>query len=195
MKLFFIRHGETDWNQQGKIQGKCDIELNSNGIIQAQELCKRVINNKYKFAKIYSSPQKRAYKTAEILGQAINTECIPVKGLMEMNLGDWEGHSWDEIAITYKDEYEKWHNNRRYTKTPNGECYQDVIERVLESLNKIIKDNKEDVAIVTHSAVIKTLECYLTDTPFEDIGKFKIENTEILEIDSERIERVNILKH
>ena len=57
MILYFIRHGQTDWNVKGKIQGSCDIELNSAGIEQAEELSRKILDEKLLFLKIYSSPQ------------------------------------------------------------------------------------------------------------------------------------------
>lgn len=96
MKLFLIRHGQTDWNLKEKIQGSCDIELNDAGIKQAEELSSKVSKEGYKFSKIYSSPQRRAVKTAEILSQATNVNFIILEGLEEINLGEWEGLSWAE---------------------------------------------------------------------------------------------------
>lgn len=185
MKLFLIRHGQTDWNLKGKIQGSCDIELNDTGINQAKELSKKILEEGYKFSKIYSSLQRRAVKTAEILSHAINLDYIVIKGLEEMNLGKWEGLSWKEVQEKYPIEYGKWYVNRRYTKTPKGESYQDLLERILPAIHKIINENCEDVVIVTHSAVIMSIQCYITNTPFEEIMKFKTNNTSIIEIDSE----------
>ena len=184
MKLFLIRHGQTDWNIKGKIQGSCDIELNHTGIKQAEELGNKVLENKYKFSKIYSSPQRRAVKTAEILSRVANIEYISTEGLEEINLGEWEGLSWAEVKEKYPTEYDEWYIKRRYTKPPKGESYQDMIERVLTAIHKIINENYEDVAIVTHSAVIMCLQCCLTNTDFDEMTKFKIDNTSIIEIDS-----------
>lgn len=184
MKLLLIRHGQTDWNVNSKIQGSYDCELNMTGIIQAEELSRKIRKEKYNFTKIYSSPQKRALKTAQILSQAIGVECIPAKGLEEINLGAWEGLSWPEVREKYPVEYAIWHKNRRYTKAPGGEAYEDMLERVLAVLHKIINENSEDVAIVTHNAVIMCLQCYLTNTPFDEMSKFKMGNTSITEIDS-----------
>lgn len=184
MKLYFIRHGQTDWNVQGKIQGSYDSELNETGISQAQKLSKKVIDNNIKFTKIYSSKQKRALKTAEILSEVTTVDCIPMEGLEEIDLGDWEGLSWKEVREKYPKEYEEWYQYRRYTKAPYGESYQDMIERVLNALHSIITSNSDDVAIVTHSAVIMCLQCYITNTPFNDMGKFKTDNANITEIDS-----------
>lgn len=184
MKLIFIRHGQTDWNVQGKIQGSYDSELNDTGIKQANELSEKLLNLNYKFSKIYSSPQKRALKTAEILSKSCNVDYISVKDLQEMNMGKWEGLSWKEVEYKYPNEYKEWYLNRRYTKTPDGESYQDMLERVLKAINKIIKENTNDVVIVSHSAVIMCLQCYVTNTPFNEMLKFKTKNANITEIDS-----------
>ena len=184
MKLIFIRHGQTDWNVQGKIQGSYDSELNATGIEQAMSLSEKLFNLNYKFSKIYSSPQKRALKTAEILSKSSNVDYISVKDLQEMNMGKWEGLSWREVEENYPDEYKEWYLNRRYTKTPDGESYQDMLERVLKAIHKIINENNEDVVIVSHSAVIMCLQCYVTNTPFNDMLKFKTKNATITEIDS-----------
>lgn len=184
MKLIFIRHGQTDWNVQGKIQGSYDSELNDTGIKQAMKLSEKLLSLNYKFSKIYSSPQKRALKTAEILSKSCNVDYISLKDLQEMNMGKWEGLSWKEVEEKYPNEYKEWYLNRRYTKTPDGESYQDMLERVLKAINKIIKENTNDVVIVSHSAVIMCLQCYVTNTPFNEMLKFKTKNANITEIDS-----------
>ena len=185
MKLFLIRHGQTDWNLKGKIQGSCDIELNHTGMKQAEELSNKILEEGYKFSKIYSSLQRRAVKTAEILSLATNLDYISIEGLEEMNLGKWEGLSWTDVKDKYPMEYEQWYINRRYTRTPRGESYQDLLERVLAVIHKIINENCEDVVIVTHSAVIMSIQCYVTNTPFDEMMKFKTENTSITELDSD----------
>jgi alpha-ribazole phosphatase len=184
MKLIFIRHGQTDWNVQGKIQGSYDSELNDTGINQAIKLSEKLLSLNYKFSKIYSSPQKRALKTAEILSKSCNVDYISVKDLQEMNMGKWEGLSWKEVEEKYPAEYKEWYLNRRYTKTPDGESYDDMLERVLKAIHKIVNDNAENVVIVSHSAVIMCLQCYVTNTPFKDMLKFKTKNANITEIDS-----------
>lgn len=187
MILYFIRHGQTDWNVIGKIQGSYESELNDTGIIQAEEMSKKVLESNIKFSKIYSSKQKRAMKTAEVLSNATNVEVIPVEGLEEINFGDWEGFSWKEVREKFPTEYELWYLNRRYTKSPNGESYQDILDRVIDALHKIISKSSEDAVIVTHSAVIMCLQCYITNTPFHEMGKFITDNANITEIDSSLI--------
>lgn len=187
MILYFIRHGQTDWNVQGKIQGSYDSELNENGIMQAEALGEHIRNSNINFSKIYSSKQKRAYKTAEILGKVTNIECLPYDGLEEIDMGAWEGLSWKEVKETYPREYGEWYINRRYTKIPNGESYNDMLERVLDALHEIIEVSKDgNVAIVTHSAVVMCLQCYITGTDFREMKKFKPGNAGVVEIDSSR---------
>ncbi|MGN0026894.1 MAG: alpha-ribazole phosphatase [Clostridium sp.] len=185
MKIFLVRHGETDWNLKGKIQGNTDIELNETGIKQAYELSNKMLEKNYKFSKIYSSPQKRALQTAKILSENTDIECIVVDKLKEMNLGKWEGLAWSEVRENYPLEYKEWFVKRRYTKTPNGESYEEMLERVLDSLYKIIDDNSDNIVIVTHSAVIMSLQCYITNTDFDKMTKFRTDNASILEIDSD----------
>lgn len=187
MKLYFIRHGQTDWNIEGKIQGSYDTELNDTGINQAIELANKVLDSNIKFSKIYSSKQTRALKTAEILSGYTKVDYIPVEGLEEINLGDWEGLTWKEARDKYPKEYEEWYHNRRYSRSHNGESYQDMLDRVLEVLHKIISTSNSDLVIVTHSAVIMCLQCFITDTPFKDMSKFKIDNISITEIDSSKL--------
>ncbi|MDF2881781.1 MAG: histidine phosphatase family protein [Clostridiaceae bacterium] len=185
MKLFLIRHGQTDWNIQGKIQGSHDTELNQTGIEQAELLSKKVVELNYKFSKIYTSQQKRAMKTAQILSCTVKEDCIPIIGLQEVNYGEWEGLCWREIQDKFPEEYQQWYNHRRYTRPPKGESYDDMLKRVLTVLHKIVNENSSDVAIVTHGAVIMSLQCYLTNTPFDEMTKFKTDNTSITEFDSE----------
>ena len=187
MKIFFIRHGQTNWNLEGKIQGSCDIELNDTGIKQAEELSNKVLEDNYRFSKIYSSPQKRALKTAEILSENTNVEYIAIDGLEEINLGGWEGLSWSEVKEKYPEEYEEWYINRRYAKVHKGESYEDMLERVLEVIHKIVAESCDDVVIVTHSAVIMCLQCYITNTSFDKMTRFKTDNTAIIEIDREAL--------
>lgn len=191
MKFLFVRHGETDWNVKKKIQGSTDIPLNENGIRQAQELAKELVEQNVKAARIYTSPQVRAAKTAEIIGQALQVECFVEDGLREMDLGLWEGRNWDEIQREDKATFLYWNAHRRYTRTPQGESYNDVLGRTLEALADIMRREAEDVVVVSHSAVIMALLCYLAGAPFEEeimIARYKLNNVEIAEVESEKIQ-------
>ena len=91
MKLYIIRHGQTDWNVQGRIQGRQDIPLNAAGRSQAQMLAKGM--EKRPVTAIYSSPQLRAMETAMALAGNQGVEVIPLPELVEIGYGDWEGRA------------------------------------------------------------------------------------------------------
>lgn len=187
MILYFIRHGQTSWNVANKIQGSCDTLLDATGISQAYDLGTKLKDTNVFIRKIYSSRQKRASQTAQIISQTMEKEYILIDGLEEINCGNWEGLTWSEVKAKFPKEYNEWYTNRRYYTLPNGESYEQVLARVLKTLHKIIAENKEDVAIVTHSAVIMCLKCYVTNTPFDQMSHFKLGNTSITEIDSNDI--------
>lgn len=192
MKLYFVRHGETEWNVQKKIQGSADIPLNENGLQQAHrlagELRRQKLDGRLHLARAYTSPQLRAAKTAEAAAEALQIPCLSCSGLREMDLGEWEGSNWDIIRESYGAVYIYWNEHRRYTHTPGGESYQEVLARTLAALAKILEQETEDVLVVTHSAVLMALRCYLAKLPFEEMVKrYKTKNAEVVIISEEEI--------
>lgn len=186
MKLYLVRHGETDWNLDSKIQGRTDTPLNDNGRRQARELADRVYEELGGIRKIYSSGQKRALETARIIGSKLSISPVVYQGLEEICLGEWEGYTWKQVRELFPEEYQIWHQSRRYRIPPKGESYQQLLDRLLPTLDDIIRKEGQDILIVTHSAVIMTLMSYIYDTPFEDMAKnYKTGNAMIVELDSE----------
>lgn len=188
MTFYFVRHGETEWNVKKKIQGKTDIPLNENGVQQARALAERLVGEQLPAARVYTSPQLRAAATAEILAEALGVECISLPGLREMDMGEWEGFGWDVIVERYGETYYHWDAHRRYTNTPGGESYNEVLGRTLGALGEILAKEKEDVLVVSHSAILMALRCYLAKLPFEEmVTHFKTKNTGIVAIPAEEI--------
>lgn len=185
MKLYLVRHGETDWNLQNKIQGQTDTLLNEKGRRQAQELAMK-LKEKHHISSIYSSRQKRAFETAQVVGQAIGVKPAVKQGLEEISLGKWEGYTWGQVREHFPDEYQGWFDNRRYQVPPEGESYQQLLDRLLPALADLLEKNIGNVLAVTHSGVIMTLLSFLYDTPFEDMAKnYKTGNTGIVEVEPE----------
>lgn len=192
MNLYFTRHGETEWNVKKKIQGTTDIPLNENGIYQAKRLAQTLLEKRdcesFHPIRVYTSPQLRAAETAQISADALGIECIPLDGLREMDLGEWEGSNWDLIRETYGEQYLHWNSHRRYDHTPGGESYDEVLGRTLAALDEILGRETEDVLVVSHSAVLMALRCYLAGLPFEEMVRcFKTRNTELVKIEEEEI--------
>lgn len=188
MVLYFVRHGETEWNVKKKIQGKADIPLNKNGLRQASALADYLVQEQLRVVCAYTSPQFRAVQTAQIAADALGIECVSMSGLREMDMGEWEGSNWDTIAETYGETYTYWDEHRRYTHTPGGESYDEVLGRTLMALKEIIEHERENVLIVSHSAVLMALRCYLAKKPFEEmVSHFKTRNAEVVRISAENV--------
>lgn len=183
MKLYLIRHGETNWNAAGKIQGSIDIELNATGIQQAEELVKKIQEEQIDLSCVYTSTLKRAKQTGAIVSAGLNIPTKLLPGTEEINLGDFEGHTWDEVRELFPNEYEVWYQDRRYAIPPNGESYDAMVKRVIDAIKKAIANETKDFAIITHGAVIMCLQCYLNDVPFRKMRMYKAENTSILCLD------------
>ncbi len=190
MKIYFVRHGETEWNVKKKIQGKTDIPLNENGRNQAKKLAEKLVKENFYAVKVYSSPQLRALQTAQTVADALQIPCEIIDGFAEMDLGEWEGLNWKTIHKEYGDIYHYWNTNRRYVSTPGGECYNDVLRRTLEGLAYILERETEDVLVVTHSAILMSLRCYLARRPFDEdemVGRYKTKNAEVVSIEADSI--------
>ena len=90
MRVLLARHGQTDWNAAGKIQGVSDVPLNERGRAQAAALAGRVLDAGA-ISAVYTSPLKRPRETAEIIGRRLGLVPVPVAALPELHFGDWEG--------------------------------------------------------------------------------------------------------
>ncbi len=173
--LYVVRHGQTDWNAAWKIQGLTDIPLNEKGIEQANELKEKLKD--IKFAKVFSSPLKRAKKTAEIIAGSENSIDID-KRLIERCMGDFEGKSPE----TLEDAREKIWNYKLNTNENNVEKVVDLTNRINNFLNEY-KDLYEnnDVLIVTHMNVLPAINAYFNGIPDNNqMTKRRLSNCEVI---------------
>ena len=151
--FYFIRHGETDWNKDKIIMGHTDIPLNQNGFDQAYRAQKFFKN--MSFDKIYTSPLKRAYRTAEILNECIGSSLVTCDDLMERGFGERDGTSYDGALTTLSN-----------TSAIKGAETFDVFEaRVLTGVRKILEESKSSPLIVAHGGVFVVLAKYCGASP------------------------------
>lgn len=172
MKVYVIRHGLTDWNLNGKIQGQKDIELNEIGIKQAKDAKDKF--NSYNFDMIICSPLKRTKLTAEIINQDKNIKIYYNDALIERGLGDYEG-------LCTKIEEDSLYNYNLNLTDKNVEPVAQLCNRVFELLN-YIKENLNDkkILLVTHSGTARAIEAYFYGIGKD--GKLPPENLENCEI-------------
>lgn len=143
--IYLVRHGETDWNVNGVIQGQTDIPLNELGEIQATQ-CGKYLSEK-DFNIIISSPLKRAKKSAQLINKFLNLPIIYQDNLKERYFGIAEGQSKKDLIKQYPEQV-----------YPNQEQRLSLNKRVMTELNKIIKTYPyKNVVIVAHGAVINSM--------------------------------------
>jgi len=165
VKLFLIRHGQTNWNMEGRYQGNCDIELNSTGIKQA-ELASKYLS-RVKFSKIYSSPLKRTMETANIVNRRTEVAIETYEDLKEVDFGKWEGLKFKEINKDYHEEYQQWLIDPYNNRPTGGESFKELTLRTTSVIDIIVAENTDEssVAIVTHGGVILSLLVHWLQIP------------------------------
>lgn len=157
LKLYLIRHGETDWNADGRIQGHSDIDLNARGQEQARRLAARMAEEG-EFAAIYSSPLQRAYRTAESLRRALNLSIISDVRLLERSLGQLEGLTMSEIQLRFPEVHRAWHDGGTRPHIPGEETREDFVRRVQTFIADVRAKHPEGrIAVVTHGGTINML--------------------------------------
>ena len=152
MKLYIIRHGQTDWNVEGKIQGRQDIPLNAAGRSQAEMLAKGM--EKRPVTAIYSSRQIGSMETAETLARAQGVTVIPVPELAEIGYGDWEGRTASDILAKERKLYEEWWQHPATVAPPGGETLNQVDVRGKKAWERIKGEMKGDTAVVAHGGTL-----------------------------------------
>lgn len=159
-KLFLIRHGETDGNRALKYYGHTDIRLNRNGIEQVRKLAESIGNEP--IVSIYSSDLARAYETATIIAKDHGLNVMQSRGLREINLGDWEGLTFEEIKARDEELVRQWIGEFSTFRMPNGESIPEFRTRIEDEVNAIIAQNSEGtVCVVTHGGVTRMVLCHI----------------------------------
>ena len=158
-EIILARHGETEWNLTEVFRGRADVELNETGIKQA-ELLARYLSN-IKIGTVYSSPLKRALKTAEMIAHHHKLDVEVAPGLTDFDYGEWQGLPHQEVKDKYKKLYAEWIKNPHRVKMPAGESLSEVRKRAVAVVNSAIAKYEGTVVLVSHRVVNKVLICAL----------------------------------
>ena len=155
-RLILIRHGETDWNLEGRYQGQSDVPLNERGRIQSAELIPEL---KVKMpSAIYCSDLSRSFETAEIIGRALSVPVVRDRRLREIHLGVWEGMLFQEIQAKYSELLSLRKKDAYKVSAPGGETLEQVRIRVLAASNDIIRKHPNETAgLVSHGLPLALL--------------------------------------
>ncbi len=183
-RIFLIRHGETNWNKEGRFQGQINIPLNNNGKDQAKKASKYL--NEINFNKAFSSSMDRPYETAKIILQnKPDIEIKKIEKLVEISHGLWEGKLENEIKESWPELLKNWHEKPEEVIMPEGECIGEVSKRSVKAWEEICltQKNKDLTLLVAHDAVNKTLICNILEIDYSNIWMIKQGNGGITIID------------
>ena len=182
-RVLLIRHGQTDWNTEGRWQGVMDVPLNATGIAQARALATHL--SQQEIGAIYSSDLQRAALTAQTVSVALKLQPKFDPRLRELNIGILQGMTYLEMAERYPSTVQHMHADYMDFVFPQGESRRMMQSRAYEFWQDTIDvDKTETVAIITHGGVIRTLLLRLFDeggnVPTQGFG-----NTSVTTIDRE----------
>jgi broad specificity phosphatase PhoE len=155
-RLVLIRHGQTDWNREGRFQGQADPPLNVVGRGQVEALAQRLVG--WPFESLISSDLRRAVESAEIIARTLNLAFYVDPRWREVRQGQWEGLLVGEIAARYPDEWTARQLDPVHARTPGGETIAEVAARVWAAADDIARSYPVGpVLVVSHAVALATL--------------------------------------
>jgi alpha-ribazole phosphatase len=186
-ELWLVRHGQTDWNVEGRYNGQEDTPLNETGIRQAQEAAARLAGET--FAAVYSSDLQRAYRTAQIITTRLGLPIQVDTRLREIHQGEFQGLLVSEIAERFAVVMQQWHASPATAHAPGGETVVQVSARVAAAADDIARAHPgERVLVVSHGMALATLIARVRGVPYERVYTLIPENATpvIIEWDVEK---------
>ena len=180
MKLFVVRHGETDGNVKELACGISESTLTENGRMQAQALANRLNEDREKnnITTIYVSPLKRARDTAAYIERILELTAIPDARLKEINFGDFEGKPWNNPEFLYI------HQNP-FLKFPAGESFAQAAHRAYSMIEDVKQNHtgNGNILFVCHGVLTAAIYTYFNSLPTNDLLHLEIKNCQLLEFD------------
>jgi broad specificity phosphatase PhoE len=184
MKLFLVRHGQTEWNLVHRIQGQLDSPLTELGRLQADRVGAALAG--VEFSQLYCSDSGRAMETVERIRRAnpdLPMPCMDVR-LRELDYGDWEGVLSSELEADNPGFFRSYINNAGSFKAPNGESFTDLQNRFSSFLSGLKMADDENCLIVSHGGLIRVALLVLTGkslTEFRSIDSIEAASISRLE--------------
>jgi probable phosphoglycerate mutase len=180
--LALIRHGQTDWNLEGRYQGQTDLPLNAVGLDQARALAESLAGRI--FDAIYSSNLQRAQVTAQNLAERLGLALHVDPRLREVNQGKWEGMLVSEIKTRYADVWETRQTDPEKSRPPGGETIVEVSQRMCDAADDIARDwPNGTVLVVSHGMALATLLAKARGMSYADVLRLIPENVQVTEIE------------
>jgi 2,3-bisphosphoglycerate-dependent phosphoglycerate mutase len=165
-RILLIRHAQTDWNVQARLQGHTDIPLNGNGLEQAARLGKALHGER--LDAVFSSPLQRAWQTASAVAAATGAPLVAEPDLRERGFGAFEGLDTAELEARFPAELLRWRAREPAFAAPGGETLQEFYDRCVAAATRCaLAHAGGSIAIVAHGGVLDSLYRAATHLPLE----------------------------
>jgi phosphoserine phosphatase len=178
--LYFVRHGETEWNAIRRMQGQWNSNLNEKGQRQA-DINGRLLQ-KLNIEALFASPLDRTRQTADIINQYLSLPIQFDERIMEWDCGDWSGFLYKEIQEQWPQEWAALEADRFFYRGPDCENYPDMIARSLPFLEELKAHPADNIAIVSHGMIGKTMVSTLLDFTPEQTLSFSQSNDMVFQV-------------
>ncbi|PMQ02029.1 MAG: phosphoglycerate mutase [Dictyoglomus sp. NZ13-RE01] len=193
MEIFLIRHGETDWNREGRYQGRTDVPLNERGKRQAQVLAEFLYQEGISL--IFSSSLKRAIETAKPLAEKLNLDIKIRDNWIEYDFGEWEGLTIGEVISKYPEISKTWVYNTEKAKIPGGEDFLSAYQRIEKEKEFLLSNfSNEKIAIFTHGAIIRIAISVFLEIKSLGVGRLTISSCSVNHFKTNRDNRLTLVK-
>ena len=185
MKFFVVRHGETDWNKLGRFQGHTDFSLNDRGLSQARETA--VASEDWGYTAIYSSPLVRTVQVAEEIAKVTPMLVSQEPGLKELNLGDLEGVTGEEMRNDWPALFAAWRTEPEKMSMPNGESLGELRDRTWQVILDIEQKHSSDdsIVVISHNFAIRSIVNELLGMPLAYFHRMSLNLASVCTFDSD----------
>ena len=173
-RIVIVRHGETDWNAEGRVQGHTDVPLNDAGRRQAESAARAL--QRAEVAAVYASDLERAAETGRIIAQLHGLDVRLSAALRERNLGVWQGHTLDEVGA-FDPENLRLMRAGEWFVPEGGETFEELRERVVAEVRRIAAAHEgQTVVVATHGGPVKVATLAVLQAPFSAHTSMRTEN-------------------
>lgn len=169
--IYLLRHGKTEYSKEKRYLGHTDCKLSEEGENEIGQVADIFIKNNIIIESIFSSDLKRCKTTMNIIFS--KREIIFLKELREINMGDWDGLTFDEIKNKYPEDYKRRGEDIADFTPPSGESFRECQKRAVKVFDYIINNTKNNVAICSHAGFNRALLCYLLKLELKEMFSIK----------------------
>ena len=174
-RICLVRHGETLWNTERRLQGHIDIELNQHGLRQARAAGEYLRDESA--VALYSSDLARAWATAHALADSTGLKAQAMSAFRERRCGIFEGLTYDEAKLTHPEAYARFESREPGFAIPGGESLEDLHHRVIGALTDLAERHRGDIVlVVTHGGVLDIVNRFVRGSPLGTPRDFVIPN-------------------